>query len=161
MHGNKFLGGQMATLSLQKLIKNNYKDDYLDVVTYSDNSFLVDSGELLKIKPHGNTDIGQAIDFAIKLLNKRHGNKNIILITDSEPTTTSNNQLPEDNMYRAAYLSGKENIRLNIIMLDKSQNLRLICEQMANLNGNSTIVYVENPLNLKEFLIHSFIKYKK
>ena len=161
MHGNKFLGGQMATLSLQKLIKNNYKDDYLDVVTYSDNSFLVDSGELLKIKPHGNTDIGQAIDFAIKLLNKKNGNKNIILITDSEPTTTSNNQLPEDNMYRAAYLSGKENIRLNIIMLDKSQNLRIICEQMANLNGNSTVVYVENPLNLKEFLIHSFIKYKK
>ena len=97
----------------------------------------------------------------VKLLNKRNGNKNIILITDSEPTTTSNNQLPEDNMYRAAYLSGKENIRLNIIMLDKSQNLRLICEQMANLNGNSTVVYVENPLNLKEFLIHSFIKYKK
>ena len=31
--------------------------------------------------------------------------------------------------------TGKENIRLNIIMLDKSQNLRLICEQMANLNA--------------------------
>ncbi|RLI24274.1 MAG: hypothetical protein DRO52_05750, partial [Candidatus Hecatellales archaeon] len=57
---------------------------------------------------------------------------------------------------KAAYKAGKANILLNIIMLDRRPELRLICEHMARLNGRATVTYINNPLNLKEFVIKFF-----
>ncbi|MCX8176264.1 MAG: VWA domain-containing protein, partial [Candidatus Bathyarchaeota archaeon] len=103
-------------------------------------------------------DIGQALDFSSGLLMKEDGNRNIFLITDGEPTASYiRNQTPEESAYRAAYMAGKFDIRLNIIMLDYRIELKMVCEKMAKLNGNATVTHVKNPLNLKEFVIKTFI----
>ena len=162
MHGIKFKGGMMATLALRQLLEDEFKEDVLHVVAYNDEAFSIPSGEALKLKPHGNTDIGRAIDLSVQMLAKEDGNKNIFLITDSEPTASYNYaQTPEENAYRATYLAGKEEIRLNIIMLDRKPELRRICERMATLNGNAAVTYVENPLNLKEFMIKMFVNRRR
>ncbi|MBI2183614.1 MAG: hypothetical protein HYU39_01495 [Thaumarchaeota archaeon] len=161
MYGNKFKGGVMAALALRQLLEEEFKEDVLHVVAYNHEATLVPKGEVLRLRPHGNTDIGRAIDVSRDILVKEEGNKNVFLITDSEPTASYNrNQSPEANAYRAAIQAGLENIRLNVIMLDPRPGLRVICERMARLNGNALVTYVDNPLNLKEFVIRTYVDMK-
>jgi len=161
MRGEKFRGGIMAALAFRELLEQEYRDDKLHIVAYNQKPRLLSPGEIVKLKPYGYTDIGQAIDFAVNLLSKEEGNKNIFLITDGEPTATNQrNQTPEESALRAAYMAGKANIYLNIIMLDKRPELRAICESMARLNRQASVTYVDNPLNLKEFVIKFFFNFK-
>jgi len=158
MYGDKYKGCVMAGLALGQLLEEEYKEDKLRIVAYNDEPMLVLEGQILRLRPHGQTDIGRALDFCIQMLSKEEGNRNIFLLTDSEPTVSYNrDQSPIENMYRAAYLAGKENIRMNIVMLDRNPALKAICENMAKLNGCTKIVYVDNPLNLKEFIIKTYI----
>lgn len=158
MYGDKYKGCVMAGLALGRLLEEEYKEDKLRIVAYNDEPMLVLEGQILRLRPHGQTDIGRALDFCIQMLSKEEGNRNIFLLTDSEPTVSYNrDQSPIENMYRAAYLAGKENIRMNIVMLDRNPALKAICENMAKLNGCTKIVYVDNPLNLKEFIIKTYI----
>jgi Uncharacterized protein with a von Willebrand factor type A (vWA) domain len=120
MYGNKFKGGLMAALALERLFQEEYKEDALHILAYNEEVYLVPVGQLLKLKPYGFTDIGGAIDAAIKILEKEEGEKNIFLITDSEPTASNKRELsPLENAFRASYMAGKAEIRLNIVMLDK------------------------------------------
>jgi len=157
MRGEKFRGGIMAALAFRELLEREFKEDKLHIVAYNQKPRLISRGEIVKLKPYGYTDIGQAIDFAIEILSKEDGNKSIFLITDGEPTSTNKrNQTPEESALRAAYRAGKEDILLNIIMLDRRPELRCICEHMAMLNGRASVTYVNNPLSLKEFVIKFF-----
>ncbi|NHV96628.1 MAG: hypothetical protein HA494_02405 [Thaumarchaeota archaeon] len=162
MYGNKFKGGLMAALALERLFQEEYKEDALHVLAYNEEVYLVPVGQLLKLKPYGFTDIGGAIDAAIKILEKEEGEKNIFLITDSEPTASNKRELsPLENAFRASYMAGKAEIRLNIVMLDKKPILRTICDKIAALNGQAAVAYVDNPLNLKEFVIKTVIDRKR
>ncbi len=157
MRGEKFRGGIMAALAFREFLESEYRQDQLHVVAYNQKPKLLSRGEIVRLKPYGYTDIGQAVDFAVGLLSKGEGNKNIFLITDGEPTATSKRgQTPEESALKAAYKAGKADVLLNIIMLDRRPELRLICEHMARLNGRASITYVDNPLNLKEFMIKFF-----
>ncbi len=107
-------------------------------------------------------DIGHALDFTRKILAKEDGNRNIFLITDSEPTISYYpGQTPLQSALRTSYLAGREGIRMNIMMLDSNVRLRDICDDMARMNGNSTVAFIDDPLNLKEFIINSFIDHKR
>jgi len=158
MYGDKYKGCVMAGLALGQLLEEEYKEDKLRIVAYNDEPMLVLEGQILRLRPHGQTDIGRALDYCIQVLSKEEGNRNVFLLTDSEPTVSYNrDQSPIENMYRAAYLAGKEGIRMNIVMLDRNPALKAICENMAKLNGYTKIVYIDNPLNLKEFIIKTYI----
>ena len=162
MRGVKFRGGIMAALALKELLQTEYKEDRLFVIAYNHKPQMLSPGEIVKLRPYGYTDIGLALDFSIKLLSREDGNKNIFLITDGEPTATHHrNQTPEESAFRAAYLAGKMEIGLNIIMLDRRPELLLLCEKMVRLNGNATLTHVKNPLNLKEFIVKSFVERRK
>jgi len=158
MYGEKYKGCVIAGPALGQLPEEQYKEDRLNIVAYNDEPILVLQGQILRMRPHGQTDIGRALDFCMQMLSKEEGNRNIFLLTDSEWTVSYNRgQSPIENMYRAAYLAGKENIRMNIVMLDRNPALKATCENMAKLNGYTEIVYANNPLNLKEFIIKTYI----
>lgn len=158
MYGPKFRGALMAALAFKKLLEDYFRDDELYVVAYDDEPVLVGEGEILRLRPQGNTDIGYAIDFAVELLKRREGNKNIFLITDGEPTSSNHSELnPEENAYRAARRAGIEEINLNIILLDQKPELRAIADTMARLNGRSTVTYVADPLHLKDFFVRNYM----
>lgn len=158
MYGNKFKGGIMAALALEHLFQQEYKEDTLYTLAYNEEVNLVPAGHLLKLKPYGFTDIGCAIDAAVKLLEREEGEKNIFLITDSEPTASNKREYsPIENAFRASFTAGKADVKLSIIMLDKKPILRNICEKIAALNGQASVAYVDNPLNLKEFVIKTIV----
>jgi len=162
MYGNKFKGGLMAALALERLFQEEYREDVLHILAYNEEVYLVQVGQLLKLRPYGFTDIGGAIDAATRMLEKEDGEKNIFLITDSEPTASNKRELsPIENAFRASYMAGKADMRLNVIMLDRKPILRTICDRIASLNGQAAIAYVDNPLNLKEFIIKTVIDRKR
>jgi len=162
MYGNKFKGGIMAALALERLFQEEYKEDALHILAYNEEVYLVPAGQLLKLKPYGFTDIGCAIEAAVKILEKEEGEKNIFLITDSEPTASNRRELsPLENAFRASYMAGRAEIKLNIVMLDKKPILRTICDKIAALNGQAAVAYVDNPLNLKEFVVKTVIDRKR
>ncbi len=162
MNGYKLKGAVMSALGLRELLETEYKEDALHVIAYDHKTYVLNPGEIVRLVAHSWTDIGQAVDAARRILSEEEGNKNIFLVTDGEPTSSCYpDQTPEQSALRAAYMSGKEDIRMNIIMLDSRPSLRRFCEEMAVLNGNTTVAFVDDPLNLKEFVIKSYIDYRQ
>jgi Ca-activated chloride channel family protein len=162
MYGRKIKGAIMAGLGLKELLEMNYKEDALHIIAFDYKPYLISPNEIIQLRANGSTDIGYALDFARKILAKEDGNKNIFLITDSEPTISYYPwQTPLQSALRASYLAGREGIRMNIMMLDNNLRLRDICDEMARMNGNSTVTFIDDPLNLKEFVIKSFIDHKR
>ncbi|MGQ9468396.1 MAG: VWA domain-containing protein [Nitrososphaerales archaeon] len=162
MYGRKIKGAMMAALGLKELLETNYKEDALHVIAFDYKPYLISPGEITRLKANGSTDIGRALDLAREVLVKEDGNRNIFLITDSEPTVSYYpGQTPVQSAFRASYLAGRENIRMNIIMLDSNPRLRDICDEMAKINGDSTVAFIDDPLNLKEFIIKSFIDHRR
>jgi len=162
MLGPKFIGTVMAALAFRELLQECYKEDRVYVIGYNERPFSVLPAEILRLQPYGYTDIGLALDLATMKLSKEDGNRVSILITDGEPTCSAcRDQTPEESALRAASKAGKEDVQLNIIMLDKRPELRRICDRMARLNGNATLTYVDNPLNLKDIVIKSYLDYKR
>ncbi len=162
MYGRKIKGAIMAALALKELLEMNYKEDALHVVAFDYKPYPISSSEIIQLRANGSTDIGHALDFTRKILAREDGNRNIFLITDSEPTISYYpGQTPLQSALRASYLAGREGIRMNIMMLDCNVRLRDICDEMARMNGNSTVAFIDDPLNLKEFIIKSFIDHKR
>mgnify|MGYP000011623303 CR=1 FL=1 len=161
--GCRIVGAVEAALGLRRLLEAEYKDDRLWVVAYDHNLYPLEPGEVANIWPYGWTDIGQALDYARQLLSREEGSKNIFLITDGQPTTTSHpGQTPLQSALRASNMLREEGIKLNIIMLDnRSPSLRSLCEKMAELAGDANIAFVDNPLNLKSFIIKNYKEIKR
>ncbi len=161
MNGNKIRGAIMAALALRQLMETEFKDDILQVIAYDQTPYLLNPGDIIKLRANGWTDIGKALDLSRELLTREDENRNIFLITDSEPTVSCYpDQTPEASALRASYMLSLEDISINIIMLDRRPELRALCEEMAILNRNATAVYVDDPLNLSEFVIKSYIDMK-
>lgn len=159
MDGEKFIGAVMAALALRELLQREYKEDVLHVYAYNHEVRRVAHGELTRLRPIGYTDIGLAIDVAAKTLEKEDANRCIFLITDSEPTASSSaSESPVQSALRAAREAGKLNIRLNLIMLDRRPELKLLCEEIARVNGRATVTFVQDPLKLKEFIIKRYME---
>ncbi|MEM4700302.1 MAG: vWA domain-containing protein [Candidatus Nezhaarchaeales archaeon] len=159
----RIVGAVEAALGLRKLLEEEYREDRLWVVAYDHNLYLLEPGEVANVWPYGWTDIGQALDYARQLLQEEDRNKNIFLITDGQPTTSSiPGQTPVQSALRASAMLREEGIRLNIIMLDsRSPSLRSLCEKMAELAGDSCIVFVDNPLDLKSFIIKNYGDFRR
>jgi len=161
MYGPKFKGAIMASLALKKFLEEFFREDRLHIVAYNDEPNLISGGQILKLRPQGNTDIGCALDFARLLLRNAEGNKNVFLITDGEPTCSAvDGMTPEENAYRSAYYAGREEVNINIVLLDQKPELRAIAENMAKVNGRSIITYVGDPLRLKDFVVRNYAKAK-
>lgn len=161
MNGYKLRGAVMAALGLRELLETEYKEDTLHVIAYDHRPYILSPGDIVRLVAHSWTDIGQAVDMTRTVLSREEGNRNLFLITDGEPTSSCyQDQTPEESALRAAYMAGRDDVRMNIIMLDSRPGLRRFCERMAALNGNATIAFVDNPLNLKEFVIKSYIHYR-
>jgi len=161
MNGNKIRGAIMAALALRQLMETEFKEDILQVIAYDQTPYLLNIGDIIKLRANGWTDIGKALDLSREILAKEEENRNVFLITDSEPTVSCYpDQTPESSALRASFMLSLEDISMNIIMLDRRPELRALCEEMAILNRNATAVYVDDPLNLSEFVIKSYIDMK-
>ena len=168
-----FQSAKKVALALHNLISSAYPRDSLYVLGFS--------AYAKEIKPHDlpylqyddyllGTNMQHALILAEKLLTRhQQGTRQVIMITDGEPTAHLENGRPRfaypptpttiSKTLRAVRSCTTKNITINTFMLDQSYYLKAFVEQMSKINGGR-IFYAE-PHNLGEYILVDYVKNKK
>ena len=167
-----FEAAKQVAVALDSLIKTRYPKDVLHVVTFSSRAREVSGRELL-LSSSGQrgqgTNYQSALRLARKLLASQNcNNKEIILISDGEPTA----HLERDEVYfqyppslRTLQLTMREvkactaqRIVINTFMFDNSPFFIGFITQMARLNKGR--VFFTDPDNLGEYVLQDYLSNK-
>lgn len=168
-----FQSAKKVAMALHNLISSAYPRDSLYVLGFS--------AYAKEIKPHDlpylqyddyllGTNMQHALILAEKMLAKhQQGTKQVIMITDGEPTAHLENGRPVfaypptpqtiGKTLRAVRSCTSKNITINTFMLDESYYLKAFVEQMSKINGGR-IFYTE-PHNLGEYILVDYVQNKK
>ncbi|MGB0692275.1 MAG: vWA domain-containing protein [Pseudomonadales bacterium] len=168
-----FQSAKKVAMALHNLISSAYPRDSLYVLGFS--------AYAKEIKPHDlpylqyddyllGTNMQHALVLAEKMLAKhQQGTKQVIMITDGEPTAHLENDRPVfaypptpqtiGKTLRAVRSCTSKNITINTFMLDESYYLKAFVEQMSKINGGR-IFYTE-PHNLGEYILVDYVQNKK
>ncbi len=168
-----FQSAKKVAMALHNLISSAYPRDSLYVLGFS--------AFAKEIKPHDlpylqyddyllGTNMQHALILAEKLLARhQQGTRQVVMITDGEPTAHLENNRPVfaypptpttiSKTLRAVRSCTTKNITINTFMLDQSHYLKSFVEQMSKINGGR-IFYAE-PHNLGEYILVDYVQNKK
>ena len=116
------------------------------------------------------TNMQHGLQIARRLLSRQSGTKQIIMITDGEPTahiTPSGEpffmyppvQATVDATLREVLLCTRDNIRINTFVLDATPDLQRFIEQMTELNRGRA--FFTTPETLGDYVLVDFIENKR
>lgn len=158
MRGKKIIGAIEAALAFRKIIRKR-SDDRLYIIAFNHSVRKINEGELLNVSVSGRTDIGLALRTARMILKNEEGSGIVFLITDGEPTSSS---IPEMAPSKSAIAEAKKlrraDTRLSIIMFGKEKRFVSLCKNMAKACQKSTTVFIDDPLNLKNYVVMSYLR---
>ena len=168
-----FLAAKKVTLALDSLIRSTFPKDDLYIVGFSAYATQLKPTDLPRLTWNEyvyGTNMQHAFETARTLLSRSRGkNKQILLITDGEPTAHF-----EDGHVRFSYPPTKktfeetlrevvrctrESITINTFMLARGHYLVDFVNQMSKLNSGRAF-YVE-PEKLGEFVLIDYVSHKK
>ena len=166
-----FQAGQRVGLALDTLIRSKFPKDQVTIVAFS---YFV-----LPLQPHmlldtywvefgGGTNFEEVLSHSRKALTRQGGNnKQIILITDGEPTTynwteedlrqsfgRNTNGLLDATM-REVMRCTRDNITINTFMLDQSPSLLRFVQLMTKMNKGRA--FVASPDNLGSYVVADYV----
>jgi uncharacterized protein with von Willebrand factor type A (vWA) domain len=161
-----FTAAKQVALALQALIEQRFRGDHLDIVTFAHGARVMPSGALPRLRideREYGTNLHAALRLARTLLRRRpDSNKQIVVITDGEPTA---HQRDEGGVFfaypptprtieatlREVIRCTEERIVINAFMLERGQHLTEFVAQMSRLNrGRSFFV---TPERLGEYVL--------
>ena len=168
-----FQSAKKVAMALHHLISSAYPRDSLYVLGFSAYAKEIKTHDLPYLQYDDyllGTNMEHALILAEKLLAKhQQGTRQIIMITDGEPTAHLENGRPVfaypatpttiGKTLRAVRSCTTKNITINTFMLDKSYYLKAFVEQMTKINGGR-IFYAE-PQNLGEYILVDYVQNKK
>jgi uncharacterized protein with von Willebrand factor type A (vWA) domain len=167
---DNFVPAKKMALALQTLIQTRFPRDYLGMVVFSDVAREVSATELPTVMwdyIYG-TNLQHALALSRQMLSKQHGTKQIIVVTDGEPTAHINRWgQPEFNYpptRETLQLTMAEVVRctragitINTFALDLERTQFPFVEQIARVNGGRTFYTSNDALGgyvLVDFLQH-------
>ncbi|MEO6627017.1 MAG: hypothetical protein ABIP03_00460, partial [Aquihabitans sp.] len=144
---DNFLAAKKVAMALHSLISSRFPRDYLGLVGFSEVARIIQPRELPEVSwdyVYG-TNMQHGFMLARRLLAKEHGTKQIIMITDGEPTAHLNAngepifnyppiQETVDATLTEVLRATREGIRINTFMLDATPYLQRFIEQLTELN---------------------------
>src|ERR1700704_645788 len=144
-----FYAAKKVALALDALIRSQFQRDFLQVIAFSDYARPVKShqlGELTYNESIYGTNIQHGLMRARQFLNRhKTGNKQVIIVTDGEPTAHMEGQqavffyppLPEtfQKTLLEVQRCTREHIVINTFMLDNDYHLVSFVKQMTRMNG--------------------------
>jgi len=147
MRGN-FLPAKKVAIALHSLITSQFPHDFIGLVGFSETAREITAAQLPEVSwdyVYG-TNMHHGFTLARRMLSRQQGTKQIIMITDGEPTAhiTSNGGVffdyppaPEtlEATLREVVRCTREGIRINTFVLDATASLDAFVERMTNLNG--------------------------
>ena len=176
-----FQAGQRVGLALDTLIRTKYPKDYVAVFAFSYFVLPLKPSMLLDtywVEYGGGTNFQEVLRQGRQHLAKQGGSKQIILITDGEPTTynyrSAGNQADDFNAddsyewHRRRRSNGviqetlqevvrctKDNVTINTFMLDDSPSLVDFVKLMAKINKGRA--FLSSPEHLGQYVVADYV----
>ena len=147
-------------LALGRLKKTG---DILKVMVYAAEVKEIPYWEILNISiPGGTTDMQIALQNARNALKREKGDKQIYLITDAEPNTENGKYVGFEKavagVKQEAMLCRRDNITINIVMLDNNSRLRQFAGQIARICAGR--IFFTSPSSAGEVVMQDFMSAK-
>ena len=169
---DNFLPAKKVTMALHSLISSQYPRDYLGLVGFAESAFEFKPQQLPEVSwdyAYG-TNMQHGFMIARRLLGRQSGTKQIIMITDGQPTAHIGpngqpyfNYPPSPETIEATLKevarATKEDIRINIFMLDPDSYLRQFVETMTRMNGGRA--FFTSPDNLGDYVLVDFLEHRR
>jgi len=173
---DNFLPAKKVAMALHTLISMQFPRDYLGLVGFSEVAREIKPEELPGVSwdyVYG-TNMQHGLMLARKMLAHRQGNKQIIMITDGEPTAHLEPDASGGYDVRFNYPPIAETVRrtltevvrctksgitINTFMLDPDHSLQGFVEQMTKLNRGRA--FFTNPENLGDYLLVDFLEHRR
>jgi uncharacterized protein with von Willebrand factor type A (vWA) domain len=169
---DNFLAAKKVALALHALITSQFPRDYLGLVGFGELARELRAEQLPEVSwdyTYG-TNMQHALMLARRMLARQSGTKQVIMITDGEPTAHvqpggepffSYPPAPEtvrvtlEEVVRAT----REGIRINTFMLDATGYLRAFVEKLTELNRGRA--FFTTPETLGDYVLVDFLDQKR
>ncbi len=168
----RFLSAKKVAMALHSLISSQFPRDYLGMVSFGRVAREVKPEKLPEATWdfEWGTNMQHAMMLARKMLARQTGQKQIIMITDGEPTAhilpgggTFFDYPPDPRTIEATLREvmrcTKDGIRINTFMLEESHYLRDFVERMMNMNRGRA--FFTTPENLGDYVLVDFLEHKR
>ena len=169
---DNFLPAKKVAMALHSLISSQFPRDYLGIVGFSETARILKAEQLPEVSwdfVYG-TNMHHGFTLARQLLSRESGTKQIIMITDGEPTAHITpdgypffNYPPAretiEATLREVVRCTKEQIRINTFGLGADGSLRAFIEQMTSINRGRA--FFTTPENLGDYVLVDFMEGKR
>jgi len=171
MRGN-FLPAKKTAMALHSLIAGQYPRDYLGVVTFSETAREIRPERLPEASweyVYG-TNMQHGLALARSMLAGQAGNRQVIMVTDGEPTAhLADDGRPlfsypptretVDRTLREVRRCTREGIRINVFMLDATPHLARFVEEVTRLNGGRA--FMTSNQDLGDYVLVDFVEHRR
>jgi uncharacterized protein with von Willebrand factor type A (vWA) domain len=169
---DNFLAAKKVAMALHALISRRYPRDYLGLVGFSEVARIIEPHELPEVSwdyVYG-TNMQHGFQLARKLLAREHGTKQIIMITDGEPTAhiteagypvfhyPPTRETVDATLTEVMRLT-REGIRINTFMLDATAHLQHFIEQLTQMNRGRA--FFTTPETLGDYVLVDFLESRR
>jgi uncharacterized protein with von Willebrand factor type A (vWA) domain len=172
MRGN-FVAAKKMTMALHALISSRFPSDYLGIVGFSRLAREIAFRELPEVSwdYDWGTNIQHGLVVARKLLSHHRGTKQIIMVTDGEPTAHWPAGAPEpvfaypptqqtvDATLIEVARCTREGVRINTFALDATGHLRQFVESLTRLNHGKA--FFTSPDTLGDYVLLDFLEARR
>ena len=169
---DNFLPAKKVAMALHSLISSQFPRDYLGIVGFSETARILKAEQLPEVSwdfVYG-TNMHHGFTLARQLLSRESGTKQIIMITDGEPTAhITPDGYPFFNYppvretieatLREVVRCTKEQIRINTFGLGADGSLRAFIEKMTSINRGRA--FFTTPENLGDYVLVDFMEGKR
>jgi uncharacterized protein with von Willebrand factor type A (vWA) domain len=164
-----FLAAKKVAVALDTLIRTQFPRDHLSVIGFAYYAREIPPGSLAELTWHGyeyGTNLQHGLLLARRTLSRhRATNKEIVVITDGEPTAHFEDGQVEFNYpptrrtisetLREVQRCTKEGITINTFMLERSRSLAEFVAHMTRLNRGRA--FYASPERLGEYVLVDFV----
>jgi uncharacterized protein with von Willebrand factor type A (vWA) domain len=169
---DNFLPAKKVAMALHSLISSQFPRDYLGLVGFSETARVLTAEQLPEVSwdfVYG-TNMQHGFLLSRQLLARRSGTKQIIMITDGEPTA---HITPDGDVFfnyppvretvestlREVMRCTREGIRINTFMLDATSYLKAFIERLTEINRGRA--FFTTPETLGDYVLVDFIEHKR
>jgi uncharacterized protein with von Willebrand factor type A (vWA) domain len=169
---DNFLSAKKVAMALHSLISSQFPRDYLGIVGFSEVARILQPEHLPEVSwdfVYG-TNMQHAFLLSRQLLAKQTGTKQIIMITDGEPTAHIDREgdvffnyppVPEtiEATLQEVARCTRDGIRINTFMLDATGYLKSFVERLTQMNRGRA--FFTTPETLGDYVLVDFIENKR
>ncbi|WP_419918375.1 hypothetical protein [Candidatus Poriferisocius sp.] len=169
---DNFLPAKKVAMALYSLIGSQYPHDFLGIVGFSEIAREVKPEQLPEVSwdfVYG-TNMQHGFMLARQMLAHHSGTKQIIMVTDGEPTAHVDEygrpffsypptRETVDRTLEQVMRATREGIRINTFMLDATSYLTSFIEQISRMNGGRA--FFTTPETLGDYVLVDFVEHKR